>query len=342
MKGLFARQAFTGFGPHGLPAGEPPSGRVEGKRPRRLRARVRAECPRLPGVYGMVDAAGELAYVGKAKDLRARLLSYFRPNSRDPKAGRIIEAARLIAWETAHGEFAALLRELELIRRWQPRFNVQGQPRRYRRCYVCVGRKPAPYVFAAGRPPATALAAFGPVPAGGRLRDAVRRVNDRFRLRDCPQAQQMVFADQGELFPVLRTPGCLRHEIGTCLGPCAAACSRGDYRAGVRAALAFLCGDDRTPLEELERDMTAASAALAFERAAALRDRLEALTWLGERLAHVRRAGALSCVYPVTGHDGSERWYLIRCGRVRAVLPRPVGEEAERAAAATLAATFGP
>src|SRR5437764_643542 len=107
MKGLFARQAFTGFGPHGLLSEPPPLAHVEGRRPRRLRARVRAECPRLPGVYGMVDAAGELVYVGKAKVLRSRLLSYFRPNSRDPKAGRIIEATRLIAWEPAHAEFAA-------------------------------------------------------------------------------------------------------------------------------------------------------------------------------------------------------------------------------------------
>src|SRR5205823_6722999 len=140
------------------------------------------------------DAAGELVYVGKAKSLRSRLLSYFRPNSRDPKAGRILEVTRLIAWEPAADEFAALLRELELIRRWQPRFNVQGQPRRWRRAYVCVGRRPAPYVFLAGRPPATAFALFGPVPAGRQAREGVRRVNDWFRLRDCPQAQAMVFA----------------------------------------------------------------------------------------------------------------------------------------------------
>jgi excinuclease ABC subunit C len=339
MKGLFARQAFTGFGPHGLTPGEAALAVVEGRRPRRLRARVRGECPRLPGVYGMADAAGELVYVGKAKSLRARLLSYFRPNSRDPKAGRIIEVTRLIAWEPARDEFAALLRELELIRRWRPRFNVQGQPRRYRRCYVCVGRKPAPYVFLSARPPGAVLAAFGPVPAGRTAREAVRRVNDWFRLRDCPQSQEMVFADQGELFPVLRTPGCLRHEIGNCLGPCAAACTRGDYRANVRAALVFLRGEDETPLGRLRGEMEAASAALAFERAAALRDRLEGLAWVSEQLARVRRAEETSCVYPVTGHDGTEWWYLIRRGRVRAALPREDG--AHGAAGAALAAVFG-
>src|ERR1700739_4950098 len=72
-------------------------------------ARIRQDCPRRPGVYGMVDARGEVIYVGKAKSLRARLMSYFRPRSRDPKAGRILEAARRIAWELLPREFAALL-----------------------------------------------------------------------------------------------------------------------------------------------------------------------------------------------------------------------------------------
>ena len=82
---------------------------MQGGRPSRLRAAVRQECPRLPGVYGMMDEVGELIYVGKAKCLRSRLLSYFRPKSRDPKAGRIVGDARVVAWEPAHGEFAALL-----------------------------------------------------------------------------------------------------------------------------------------------------------------------------------------------------------------------------------------
>src|SRR5262249_13400949 len=157
--------------------------------------------------------------------------------------------ARRVVWELAPGEFAALLRELELIRRHQPRHNVQGQPLRRRRSYVCLGRRPAAYAFLAARPPATALACFGPVPAVYRAREAVRRFNDWFGLRDCPQRQVMVFADQRELFPAVRTPGCLRHEIGNCLAPCAAACTRAEYRGHVEAAAAFLQGKDEAPLE---------------------------------------------------------------------------------------------
>jgi len=167
----------------------------------------------------MIDAAGELIYVGKAKSLRARLLGYFRPKSRDEKAGKIIKETRRLVWELAGSEFAALLRELELIRRWQPRFNVQGQPRRHRRCYVCIGRRPAAYAFVAATPPSTAAASFGPVPGPRKARESARRLNDWFRLRDCPQKQTMVFADQGELFPLVRAPGCIRHDIGQCLAP---------------------------------------------------------------------------------------------------------------------------
>jgi excinuclease ABC subunit C len=341
VDGFPSCQAFTGFGPHALsPGAVPPLYVIEGKRPSRLRVRVKQECPRRPGVYGMVDEHGELIYVGKAKCLRSRLLSYFRPHSRDPKAGHILEDAAFLVWECVPSEFAALLRELELIRRWRPRFNVQGQPRRHRRAYVCVGRRPAPYVFLAPRPPTTALACYGPVPAGETARAAVRRVNDWYRLRDCPQAQEMVFAEQGELFPVVRTPGCIRHEIGCCLGPCAAICTRAEYAVNVRAARAFLEGADAAPVETTERDMAAASAALEFERAAALRDKLDALRWLSEHLERLRRAAADSFVYPVRGYNGAETWYLIHRGRAMAALPAPRDPDSRQTVAAALEAVY--
>ncbi|HEY7329511.1 MAG TPA: UvrB/UvrC motif-containing protein [Gemmataceae bacterium] len=335
MEGLFARQAFTGFGPLALLSAveAPRLHTVKARRPGRLRALVRRDCPRLPGVYGMIDARHELIYVGKAKNLRVRLLSYFRPRSRDPKAGRILKRTRMLVWEIAESEFAALLRELELIQRWQPRFNVAGQPWLRRRVYVCVGRRPAATIFLAKEPPRTASAGFGPVPAGFKTREAVRRLNDWFRLRDCPQTQEMTFADQPELFSLPLTPGCIRYEIGNCLGPCAAACTRDDYAANVQALLAFLRGDDDSPLHTLEREMTAASTQLAFERAAALRDKLESLTWLSERLRMVREASQHSFVYVVRGHDDAKAWHLIHGGRVRAVVPAPRDEASRHEAA---------
>jgi excinuclease ABC subunit C len=333
---LFSSHAFVHFGPTQLdPGGQLPRlFQIESPRVSGLRCRVREESPRRPGVYGMVDEPGELLYVGKAKSLRCRLLSYFRPRSRDPKAGRILQRTSAIVWECCPSEFAALHRELELIRRWRPRFNVQGQPWGKQLSYVCLGRRPAPYVFLARRPPANVLASFGPVPGGARAREAVRRVNDWFRLRDCPEAQDMVFADQSELFPVLRSAGCLRYEIGTCLGPCAAGCSRPAYAERVRAARAFLAGNDASPLETLEQQMNAAAAALEFERAAALRDKREALAWLRDQLDRLHLAREKhSFVYPVTGVDGQDLWYLIHGGRTVAVLAPPRDADRERAAA---------
>ena len=123
----------------------------------------------------MVDGTGRLIYVGKAKALRVRLLSYFRSKSRDPKAGRILALTRSLVWEPCHHELAALIRELELIRRWRPHFNVKDKPTRQRPTYICVGRQPAPHLFLSRQAPSGVLASFGPFQAGSRLTDVVRR-----------------------------------------------------------------------------------------------------------------------------------------------------------------------
>jgi excinuclease ABC subunit C len=322
---LFLRPAFHGFGPTNLdPARYLPWRRIQGHRTALLKKGVRESCPQRPGVYGMIGVDGELIYVGKAKRLRARLMSYFRPRSRLPKASEILQRTRAIAWEFAANEFAALLRELELIHRWRPELNVQGQPRRWRRVFVCVGRQPAPYVFLSRRRQAGLLGCFGPVPHTRRAGEAVRWLNDYFQLRDCPQWQTMHFAEQGELFPVARTAACLRYEIRTCLGPCAGVCSRRSYLDQARAALAFLAGNDRTPIAKLEQDMTAAAAAMKFEQAANLRDKVDALRWLNQQLERLRTAQRqLSLVYGVKGLESRTLWYLIDCGRVAGTIPLP-------------------
>jgi excinuclease ABC subunit C len=272
----------------------------------------------------MIDARGRLVYVGKAKSLRGRLLSYFRNNSRDPKAGRILESTRGIVWEESPSEFAALLRELELIRRWQPSYNVQGQPGRRRVMYVVLSRPPAPYLSVAREPPANAIASWGPIAGAINLRAAIRRLNDAFRLRDCETRQPIHFADQGSLFPVVRSAGCLRLEIGACSGPCNEGVSRIDYARQVRAARAFLDGRDTKLLDGLETEMHTAASNQAYERAIALRDKFVPLRWLDGRLAWLRNARqSLSFVYPVFGDDGQSLWYVIRRGQVQAVVPAP-------------------
>jgi excinuclease ABC subunit C len=320
---LFNPPPFVDFGPFSLHCGprKPILDQVHGHRPAVLRAGLRERCPRQPGVYGMIDIHGELVYVGKAKNLRSRLLTYFRPKSRDSKAAGIISQARRIVWEPGPDEFAALHRELELIRRWRPRCNVQGQPRSWQHTFVCLGRPPAPHVFLSHRPPASCLASFGPIQSGRKAGEALRRLNDLFQLRDCPQAQDMIFADQTDLFPLERAAGCIRHAVGTCLGPCAGFCSHGDYAAKVAAARAFLEGIDLSPLGRLDDAMKEAARQQQFERAAVLRDKLAPLMWLDRQLERMRQAEAMSAVvYPVQGHDTVTRWYLLFGGRAVAAV----------------------
>ena len=342
MDQLFHNSLFVDFGPQNLhPFATANIQRVQGRKVGGLRSRVRQLAPRKPGVYGMLNVRDEVIYIGKAKCLRTRLLGYFRPKSRAPKAGRIIRNSTGIVWEIAANEFAALHRELELIRRWRPRFNVQGQPNARRPIYVCLGRMPAPYLFLAKRPPKDAMAFYGPITHGRRAKEAVRRLNDWFQLRDCSQAQTMNFADQGELFPLELSPGCLRHEIGTCLGPCAAACDREDYFSATRSAQAFLNGDDLTILKAAQQEMERASEKQIFEQAASHRDRLLVLAWLHEQLQQMRQLQANSSfIYPLTGHDGTTFWYFIHSGQTICALPAPHDEPTRKHALEQIRTVF--
>lgn len=335
MSQLFRDCLFSGFGPSQFvpPGASCRTVRVEGATPAVLRSQVKLLAPNRPGVYGMLDAEDHLLYVGKAKNLRTRLQSYFRRKGRPPKATKLIAHARRILWELVPSEFASLLRELELIRRWRPRFNVHGQPMRRRLTFVCVGRAPAPYLFLTPKISSRVQAAFGPISAGRHAQEAVRRLNDWFRLRDCPSPQEMIFPDQGELFPEVRPPGCLRMEIAACSGPCTGTCARADYQQQVQRARAFLVGKDLAPLAQLHEQMLDAAGKEQFELAASLRDRWTVLTWLAERLQRARQARQeMSFVYPVAGCDGATCWYLIHGARTVGMMPEP-RSKAERVTA---------
>ena len=338
---LFADD-FDGFGPSRFrPADEvAPVHEIRGKRISRLLRGVKKDAPKAPGVYGMLDGRDRLIYVGKAKSLRTRLLCYFRENSRDPKAGKIIRDTKRLVWEQTGDEFAALLRELELIQRIRPRYNVLGVPGLQRHHYLCIGKSPAPHVYLAPKPTGKELGTYGPFVKRHRSEEAARRLNDLFRLRDCPATVPLRFAEQGELFDGDRGAKCLRLELGTCAGPCVGACTRQDYAAGVRGAKALLDGRNRTVLRELREQMERAAGEFQFEKAASLRDKLQSLEWLDDRLTLLRGArDKNSFVYPLAGADLRERWYLIHRGEVQAVAFPPAGESGATVSQ-LIAATF--
>ncbi len=291
-----------------------------------MRATVRAGTADRPGIYRMLAADGEVLYVGKSKQLRTRLLSYFRCAYPAEKGGRMLREAHAIDWEYTPNEFAALLRELRLIKRFRPRFNVAMKRDARHYSFIKVTRGPAPKLLVVrGGGSDDASVYYGPFYGAQRVSEAVRELNDALGLRDCSLDRSMVFADQAELFSIMpRTPGCIRHEIRKCLGPCVAACSEREYMERVRLARDFLEGSSDGPMAQLRADMEESSLRLEFERAAALRDKLHRLELLREQFGRLRFAvETLSFVYTVPGFDGDDRVYLIRRGQVRAEEPAP-------------------
>lgn len=292
-----------------------------------LRDFVRGEASDRPGVYRMVSDAGEVVYVGKSKRVRTRLLSYFRSEFPKEKGARIVREATTIEWSYVPSEFAALLEELRLIKRLRPRFNVamKRDARHYAFVRVSGGIAPRLTVVRGSGAGDRGGFYYGPFVGAERLGDALRELGDALGLRDCSLDSRMRFADQPDLMPLPpRTPGCIRFEIGKCLGPCVAAVRADVYSDRVRQARAFLEGLDDDPMERLRAAMQSASVALEYERAGVLRDKLQRLESLREQFGRLRFAvESLSFAYIVPGHGGEDRFYLVRRGVIRGEYPAP-------------------
>ena len=283
-----------------------------------LKGLVRAGAENRPGVYRMLAEDGEVLYVGKSKALRSRLLSYFRGVWPADKGARLVALAHEIVWDYQPSEFAALRTELALIKRLRPRANVMGK--RDARHYAFLRLTPgtAPRIQVVRGPGDGRGIFYGPFVGAQRLGEAARELADALGLRDCTLDRRMAYNDQAELFEARdRTPGCIRYEIRRCLGPCIAACSARAYDERVVLARAFLDGADDGPMDVLRGAMLEASDAMAFERAASLRDKLARLEGLRASFARLRFAvESLTFAYPVAGHGGEDRVYLVRRGRV--------------------------
>ncbi len=281
-------------------------------------------CPLTPGVYGWLDPHNQICYVGKSKSLRKRLLSYFAKTPADQKAERIRQHSQRLVWEPMSDELLALIREQELIYRWRPDFNTQGQPTRRQPAYICIGGGPAANAFFSRKLTPKAVHAFGPVAGTGRLRSAIESLNQIFQLRDCPDKTKFEFNNQRQLFGNPVTAKCIRYELGSCPAPCAGHCSRSDYRKLVDRAVCFLQGTDIAILDAIQQQMQAAAASQNFERAAVLRDHLENLNWLHRRLDGLRKAQQLfNGVLPIAGRKRNTIWLILQSGRLLGSALRP-------------------
>jgi excinuclease ABC subunit C len=302
-----------------------------------LRRRVSALAENRPAVYQMFDGTGRVLYVGKAKRLRTRLLTYFRASYPDDKAARILYAATEIRWDYAPSEFAAYLGELRQIRRFRPHFNYKGNHTR-RSVLIKVAGGPAPRVYGGGTVSREDVRCYGPFQSMSRTLEAVRTLNDLLGLRDCAASMPLVFAGQGDLFQERRQAGCMRHELGFCSGPCAGLVAEMDYRRRVDTAVAFLEGRTLQPIDRVVAAMQQAAGSAQFEVAARWRSKFEQLEWLLAATSRARTAiDLLTFVYRDTGDFGDDRVYLVRRGVVRASFPypaTPIEHEAFRAVVA--------
>jgi excinuclease ABC subunit C len=309
--------------------------------PARNREEIRAHAPRLPGVYGMVDGFGELIYVGMSIQLRDRLLTYFTKGPEDAKERRVAKHASRLVWEVGDHEFIVRLRELELIRRWRPRYNAHGKPERREIGYIYLALSEAPCFRLGRRPPKSCRHQWGPVPASRRMRAAVKRLNLFFKLRDCPAETPIHYADQPALFLETDRSACMRGDLGTCLAPCAAGCAQREYAAQIDSALQLLDGRDRPVVDELESAMKEAASNCEFERAAALRDTWQQLAFVRDQLDLLRSVRRdYWFVYPVANRSGSASWALITGGNVAAVVPEPSSRASARLGLTLLENTF--
>ncbi|MEQ1858095.1 MAG: UvrB/UvrC motif-containing protein [Longimicrobiales bacterium] len=307
--------------------------------PASLREHVQAFAENRPGVYRMLGSGDELLYVGKSVHLRTRLLSYFRASKGEKPWDLMCETAR-IEWDYIPNEFFALISEMKLIQRWQPRFNVEHKRRRMY-AFVKVTREPAPRVLPVTRVVEDGSTYYGPFPRVRAVADTVRELSHVLGLRDCPGPTPIFFDDQLEMFDPARAPRCMRADLRTCLAPCCGRPAAAEYRRAVDLARRFLEGRADGPLAGIERQMEDAAVRLEFEYAALLRDRLERMRSFRDELVAFRgRVEDLTFVYRVPGFGGDDRVYLIRQGRIRREMSLPKGRRARATVATAIEAVY--
>ncbi len=271
----------------------------------------------------MLDASGRILYVGKAKCLRTRLMSYFRAKYPDDKAARILHAASDIRFDYTPSEFSAALTELRLIRKHRPPYNV-AMNRQRGWFFLVLTDERAPRLIATQSPERHPGRAFGPLPSRMRVQDGARVLSDLLALRDCRGDVPMHFAEQGDLFTAPRRAACPRFEFGTCLAPCAGEVTETAYRAQAELAAAFCDGRSIRPIDRVVAEMTRRADDGDFEGAVRWRERFESLEWLLSATTRARSAlQLLTFIYRDTGARGDDRVYLIRSGEVRGGWPFP-------------------
>ena len=236
-----------------------------------IRDRVKT-LPAGPGVYRMINARGDVLYVGKARDLKRRVSSYTQIYRLDMRLQRMVAETATMEFVATHTEVEALLLEANLIKRYLPRYNVLLRDDKSFPYIAITGDHAVPQITkhrgARNRPGEY----FGPFASAGAVNRTIVALQRAFLLRNCSDS---MFA--------MRTRPCLQYQIKRCSAPCVQRISIEDYGELVKEARDFLTGQSREIQDRLVLEMRTASDALDFERAARLRDRIQALTQIQSR-----------------------------------------------------------
>ena len=249
-----------------------------------------------PGVYRMLDAQGRLLYVGKARNLKKRVATYFNKGKKSPRLTKMISQTTDIETTVTNTEAEALLLENNLIKRYHPRYNI-----------LLRDDKSYPYIFISSKhkfPQITFYRGarkqkgsyFGPYASAGAARDALSLLQKVFKVRQCD-----------DYFFSHRSRPCLQYQIARCSAPCVGFIDEASYRNEIKSAIEFLEGNSDALIKRYIQDMDQAAADLDYEKAARCRDKIELLRKVSEQqyvsaqtgdvdIAAVKSEGEIACV----------------------------------------------
>lgn len=242
--------------------------------------------PSAPGVYRMINRAGDVLYVGKAKNLKRRVASYTRPERLGARLRRVVSATVALEIVTTHTEAEALLLESNLIKKLKPRYNVLLRDDKSFPHIMITGDHPWPQITKHRGARTRKGEYFGPFASAGAVNRTLATLQRAFPLRSCADT---IFAS--------RTRPCLQYQIKRCTAPCVGRIGAEEYDALVGEARDFLSGRSQDIQRRLSRRMQEASDGQAYEKAAAYRDRIRALTQIqGRQDINVRGLGEADVV----------------------------------------------
>jgi excinuclease ABC subunit C len=282
-------------------------------------ARLAKLAPSAPGVYRMIDAQGDVLYVGKAKNIRKRVTAYARPTGHDSRISRMIAATASLEFVSTKTETEALLLEANLIKRLRPRFNVLLRDDKSFPYILITSDHWAPQILKHRGARTRPGHYYGPFASAGAVNRTINALERAFLLRSCSDS-----------YFEARTRPCLLFQIKRCSAPCTREIDFAGYSELVKEANEFLSGRSQLVQKEMAGEMDKASAALDYERAAIYRDRLSALSAIQSRqginprstdeadVFAVHQAGGYSCVevfFFRTGQNWGNRAYFPKADR---------------------------